>query len=550
MADKTFDVVIVGGGNKALILAMYLAKYGKMEVGILEARHEIGGGWSQEEPAAGFIGYPCSMHHMGFYHTPVYWDFPEWKHYGARYDYSNVSVGCAYKEDDSCFLQYNAFADVDPDQEKTAASIAQFSNKDADAYLQLWKKYKQHWESAFWEHFFNPAPHPGEPDAMDRLIQNPEAGIDPLWLFQSPLQMYEDIFEDPHMQHAFGRINQSAGVQSDLAMAGFGALYTIFCWTLSCWATGGSHVLAHASHKVIIENGGKIFQNALVDKILVENGTARGVKLSDGTEVEARKMVVTDVDPYQLCFELLDPSLVPAKIRNRVKSIERDWIALMWYTWALKEKPRYKCESFNPDAWECMWLTMSDMDRETFKKESSERKMYQWPSKLNIGVAYHGQCSTAPGDSLLAPPDTNCVLLTEQFVVPAWSLTEEEWKIKERQHAQDVVKTWGEYTTNVNWDIISGYTPITPFYTANMCKNYAPAGNWCVIDNIPSQWGKFRPIPELARHKVPNIEGLYCTGSAWPPWGSAHSAQGYNCYKVIAEDLSLPKPWEKDGRPF
>ena len=45
MADKSFDVVMVGGGNKALILAMYLTKYAKLEVGIFEDRHELGGGW-------------------------------------------------------------------------------------------------------------------------------------------------------------------------------------------------------------------------------------------------------------------------------------------------------------------------------------------------------------------------------------------------------------------------------------------------------------------------------------------------------------------------
>jgi len=34
MADKTFDAVIVGGGNRGLVTAMYLSKYGGMEIGI------------------------------------------------------------------------------------------------------------------------------------------------------------------------------------------------------------------------------------------------------------------------------------------------------------------------------------------------------------------------------------------------------------------------------------------------------------------------------------------------------------------------------------
>jgi hypothetical protein len=36
MADKTFDAVIVGGGNKGLLLALYLIKYAGMSVGVIQ----------------------------------------------------------------------------------------------------------------------------------------------------------------------------------------------------------------------------------------------------------------------------------------------------------------------------------------------------------------------------------------------------------------------------------------------------------------------------------------------------------------------------------
>ena len=126
MADKSFDVVIVGGGNKALIAAMYLTKYAKLEVGIFEERHELGGGWCQEEPAGGFIGNVCSTAMYAPYHTTTFWAFPEWEDYGVKVEYTKCCTGAAFSEDDTCLIQYTAFDDVDPDQEKTAAEIARY----------------------------------------------------------------------------------------------------------------------------------------------------------------------------------------------------------------------------------------------------------------------------------------------------------------------------------------------------------------------------------------------------------------------------------------
>jgi phytoene dehydrogenase-like protein len=39
MADKEYDVVFVGGGQKAIVAAMYLTKYGHLKVGLFEERH-------------------------------------------------------------------------------------------------------------------------------------------------------------------------------------------------------------------------------------------------------------------------------------------------------------------------------------------------------------------------------------------------------------------------------------------------------------------------------------------------------------------------------
>ena len=78
----------------------------------------------------------------------------------------------------------------------------------------------------------------------------------------------------------------------------------------------------------------------------------------------------------------------------------------------------------------------------------------------------------------------------------------------------------------------------------------------------PAEWGKpgsyiqttvrwqveeNRPTPELANHRTP-IQNLYATGGSWHVGSNCGSSESYNCYKIIASDLGLAKPWEEPGK--
>ena len=104
MADLTFDAVICGGGNKALMLAMYLAKYAGMSVGIFERRHEIGGGLATEETSApGFRGNTHANIMLPWYYAPLYRDFPEFWEYGGQIDQYLCSDGAIFMDTESVF---------------------------------------------------------------------------------------------------------------------------------------------------------------------------------------------------------------------------------------------------------------------------------------------------------------------------------------------------------------------------------------------------------------------------------------------------------------
>ncbi len=545
MADATYDAIIVGGGSKGLILAMYLAKYGGMEVAIFEKRHEAGGGWCTDEgPAPGFLADYHASANGPTYHIPVEWDFPEWVELGGKYIDIEVGQGAIFKEDDSCILTYTHRGD--PNYERAAKSIARHSERDAETWIRLQESIRKFFFPAYLEFIYNPPPPPGVPDAMERLMMQPDTGFDPYWAMKTPLEAAQDAFESGAVASMLMRLVMTGlGIPPDVSGMGFHA----FVQSLAMAAPGrrggvqgGTHSWAHAATKIFLANGGKIFTKQEVDKVLIENGKAKGVRLADGTEVEARKLVVSSLDPYNLCFRLIGKEYLNWQILRKVENLERRYTTITWYTWALHELPDYKAASIDPDINRVMALALVSKDPEEAMREIALRRLGKMPEELQLFIIVHSIADRT------RVPEGKYSLLTEQYVLPANALSESEWVEYKSHHAQQLIELFQRHAPNMTWDNVVGYAAITPY---DICKldNMAPTGNWAIIDNTPSQWGRSRPIPELASHRTP-IENLYATGSAWPPFAVAACFQGYNCYKVIAADYGLGKPWEKEGRPF
>jgi len=545
MADASYDVVIVGGGNKSMVAAMYLAKYGGLSVGVFEDRHELCGGWCTEEsPAPGFLADHCSSWHTRAYYTLVWEDFPEWIEYGAKPIDNLLTSSCIFLEDDTWCGVYNAH--LDPTQEKTAALFAKFSEKDAEKWLWFWDKTQKYIDAANMEWEWNPARPFGELDGLDKLFRNPDSGVKPEWQYMTYTQVLEDLFESTEVQMAFARAFHAIGVPDD-AYGGGVAIINLFHQAQSGISfAGGVHALAHATQRVFQENGGKTFTQHKVEKILIENGKATGVRLEDGTEVKAKKAVLSGVDPYQLCVELIGEEHLSHDIVRKIKRLEMDWVTIGWYTYALNERPRYKAESFNPDIIYSCNIHLGNKTIDSLHAETARRRFGLWPErgKLNLIIIDH---SVIPGTNYAPPGKDSC--LVEQWVLPAWKYTEQEWKELEKQLADDIIDMWQKYAPNVTWENVIGYVPVTPFFTSRQARNWGRSGNWAVIDNTPNQVGRWRPIPELSSGRMP-IKNLYATGAGWHPLAGAYTWQGYNAYKVLAEDLGLRKPWEEKGRPW
>ena len=552
MADKSFDVVIIGGGNKGLVAGMYLQKYGGLDVGIFEHRHELGGGWSSEESAApGFI----ADHHSTdwtFAHCEVLeQDFP-FNERGFKWVPFTVAAGGIFLEDNEQYMLYSSF--FDKTQEKTAQSIARLSERDADTWMKMWDA----WDSVgrdviLRKHMHTPAlkypEQAWEPDESEKLLAHPKLkalGVDPSFIMRSALEVGRDMFESDALIASLLRVTHSwLGTAPDNGGGGLAFLFAPFA-ALECGGVhGGTHTAAHAAYKCFIEDGGKSYAQHTVEKVLVENGRAVGVRLVDGAEIEARKAVISTLQPSQLVFELTDPDMWDWRIRRRVANLSKWRITITWYTWALHEAPHYaeSCE-INPDVDRVGMMTIGTKDPEALIRNHAFRKLGMECEEPNLIVISH---PASCGD-LSRVPEGKASILTEDFVLGADKRTEKEWKEYHKRHANFVIDLLGKVAPNMTWDNVIDYTPQSPFHAARM-TNMAPTGNWSVIDNIPSQLGRWRPIPELSRHSTP-IKGLYATGAGWPPSGGAFTAQGYTCYKVIADDLGLPLPPKAKERGY
>jgi beta-carotene ketolase (CrtO type) len=540
MADKTYDAVIIGGGAKGLITGMYLAKYGGMEVAIFEQKHEMGGGWCSDEGSV--PGFVFDYHCVGvrpYYHFATERDFPEWKEeYGQMTRMVDVKTGIAaiFKEDQSSLITYNLLED--PGQERTAKSIARFSQKDADTWQRVMELYRL-FAPAFVEWVHHPPVAPDEMDILDRLSMDKR--FDPSWPGKSLIGVLRDLFESDALISLLVRGALSGGRPADLP--GLGVVQLM--WTLgialqAAYVNHGAHNMAHAAVKIFLANGGKVFTRHPVDRVTVENGKATGIRLADGTEVKARKLVLSTLDPYSLCFRLTGKEYYDAGLLSRVEKLERRYTVIDYFHWAFNEKPRYIAGDANPDINETDALYLIPRDPEATIRENKLRLSGVVPTDLTLAVFGFGA-------DKLRYPEGKFAATTEQFTVAGNTFNEDQWNEHAKAHAEDVVRHWQHFAPNVTWKNVINYLPMTPLDIARSLPNMGPEGNWAVIDNIPGQIGKFRPVPELARHRTP-IKNLYATGSAWHPVGCGSSWQGYNCYKIIAGDLDLKKPWE--GQPW
>ncbi|MDY6974084.1 MAG: NAD(P)/FAD-dependent oxidoreductase, partial [Thermodesulfobacteriota bacterium] len=299
--NREYDIIVIGGGPNGLLAAGYLAKAG-LDVLVLERRHEMGGGALTEEVLLlprSFVNTHAFFMMMVDY-APAYQDLELETKYGVKHIYPELQSVMPF-EDGRALCIYS-------DVERTCGSISRFSKKDADAYRELVQKC-----TLYMKEFIGPATYVQPMPALDQvgMLEKTELGREiSEFTPKSPKDVVDEYFEDPHVKALMlhNICMWGLGPEQD----GLGYLIPLYMDRMHSYrmVKGGTHALAQALIKTVLENGGKLINSVRPKKIVIENEKATGVELNDGRKFTARKAVISTIDLHQTFQQLVGEEIL------------------------------------------------------------------------------------------------------------------------------------------------------------------------------------------------------------------------------------------------
>jgi phytoene dehydrogenase-like protein len=130
------------------------------------------------------------------------------------------------------------------------------------------------------------------------------------------LQQYAERFEDEFLRRAFAAVIEVP----DFPMIGLIAILGWMHGRYAGYPVGGSLEFSRAIERRYRDLGGEIRYESKVDRILVENDRAVGVRQVDGSEIRA-DYVISAADWHATLFELLDGQYLDNRMRKRLRTL-------------------------------------------------------------------------------------------------------------------------------------------------------------------------------------------------------------------------------------
>jgi len=534
--SELYDLIVVGGGINGLTAAAYMARAGK-KVLVIERRWETGGAVMTDEESGCRIN-THAIYMMMMDVAPAYADL-KLSDFGCTYITPQPSVSLLLKDGRALCL-YN-------DVEKSAHSISQFSEKDAATFTKIYAKFKEMCDECLVPQTYRL---PMAPLDLLTVMNKLPLGEEILEISEkTPREIIENCgFDSEPLKALLLYLTTMWGIDPDCSGVGYLVPLYICRMLSSSLIRGGSHRLSSAMVKSLVRDQGEVEETTEVDKIIVENGKAVGVRTTDGREFKG-KCVLSTVDPQQSFLRFIGKETLNKLARGLSDAVEGwQWENISHYVLHLitNKEPVFIAEKNCPDAGLALIQIMGVETLEDVVKEFESVKNGNLPTCAHITNVTRFDKSQGPTIIAKHYPEylvgnKNIHALRLETICP-YELNRGDWGSEKNKFSVFLKNLLKKYTINMeDFGIIREYA-YPPTYIEmkfpNMQRGSIKHGEY-----ISTQMGYFRPNDLCSQYKTP-IKGYYVGGASVYPGGMVLLGSGYCAVNVIASDLGVT-PWWK-----
>lgn len=288
------------------------------------------------------------------------------------------------------------------------------------------------------------------------------------------------------------------------------------------WVNGGmgglSVAIAHAAEAA----GAEIRTNAEVHRVAIDaGGRAVGVELADGSLVRAKR-VVSGAHPVTTYLDMVGEDRLPddvvrdvGRYRTRSGSVKVNV--------ALSELPRFP--SWDQDGDVHLGLAAVSPSIEYLERAWDDAKYGRPSEHPYVEVVF-----PTAHEAGLAPEGKHVMLAFCQY--GPYELREGSWDTERERFGKRVIETLGEFAPNLP-DAVERMEVLAP---KDIEERFGlVGGNIMQGELTPDQMFSFRPIPFYGDYRSP-VPGLYLCGAGTHPGGGVMGVPGRNAATVVLRD--------------
>jgi beta-carotene ketolase (CrtO type) len=551
--EERYDVVIIGAGHNGTTTAAYLAKCG-LSVCVLEERPEGGGAQETVEPIAGVRIQP---HAIGNYAgSAPGWEQLELWRYGFRMDY-DPRHPVPFDQDRGPMTRDGLVRVSDEDKMGWAKICGLLS--DPPCYRDLLR-------ATFWT-----PPHPSHVELDENTIPYMQVFRDHMpelwtkemleWTMFDLMDQY--IESEPFKIHQayIANVSGAFGHFPGVAVPAVECVATVMPPAVAkpVAARGNMHGYYHALIRCALAHGAIFRTCCPVEEIIIQNGRAAGVRLRDDAtwgakKIWADKAVISAVHIKPTFLDFIGPQYLDSGFLQRIKDLSLKGGSLYMAHFLTREelryRPQFKWRDEEPHTFTGGFYCMES--KEIYFKNLECVVGRQENLDIPPEEAMWGMVAA----NLYDPTQPQCTREGYDVNGPLWMMVPTPQYNVDGLEAMDKTpedkKRWDEYmrqtlsciVENLDDDNLVRMWSDSP-WEQEFRNTGMLGGSWYGIRCDRDEWWNERPLPELARYRVPEVEGLYLAHqSAAHPGGLCLMAVGYNLMHILIEDgIAEPGDW-------